>query len=45
MMLENREKGVCDNRESDLYGKRVVCCGGKFVYVEMVVEGFEEEVD
>lgn len=42
IMLDNSHKTVRDNSHTDLYANGVLCCAPEFLYLEMLLEPFEE---
>ena len=44
-MLDNSHKTVCDNSDTDLYADGVLCCAPEFLYLEVLLEPFEEQLD
>ena len=44
-MLDNSHKTVRDNSHTDLYANSVLCCAPEFLYLEMLLELFEEQLD
>ena len=44
-MLDNSHKTVRDNSHTDLYANSVLCCAPEFLYLEMLLEPFEEQLD
>lgn len=44
-MLEYSYKTVCDNSNTDLYANGARSCAFKFLYIEMMFETFEENLN
>ena len=44
-MLDNSHKTVRDNSHTDLYANSVLSCAPEFLYLEMLLEPFEEQLD
>lgn len=44
-MLDNSHKAVCDNSDTDLYANGVLRCAPEFLYLEVLLEPFEEQLN
>ena len=42
-MLDNSHKAVCDNSDTDLYANGVLRWAPEFLYLEVLLEPFEEQ--
>ena len=44
-MLDNSHKTVCDNSNTDLYANSVLRCAPELLYLKMLLEPFEEQLN